>query len=202
MKDLKFSKMISKAANFIFCGFLCACALTPEAKLARAYKRVSKAPFSQWPAIYVQLEKEGYITPATRENWQKVWEKYQKKLEETRIADAKAQEAARIAAEKAYQKAQEERRRWWNSLTPGQQMQYEMQQQQMAFQAQQQREQMISQAYQLQQANMQATFQNLQQGIQQQQNIDAYNRRTQVLSQPVNVQHSGYIDHTINVYNH
>jgi len=218
MRNFKFNKTIRNTAILILSVVLCACATTPEAKLARASRRVSETPFPERPALYVQLERKGMITPATREEWQKAWELRQKRQEEERIADEKWHEQSRIAAEKANRKAQEERRRWWASLTPGEKMQYEMQQQQMAFQSQQQEQQMafqanqqrqaaiqtavqnIQQSIQQQQAASQATFRDYQQSVQQQQGIDAYNRRTQVLSQPVNIQHTGYINHNVSGY--
>ena len=57
----------------------------------------------------------------------------------------------------------------------------------MAFQAEQQRR-----------ANFQAALQNFSDSMQRQQELNAYNARTNALSQPVNVNVNGNINHNIN----
>lgn len=163
--------------------FLGACATTPEGKLKQAYKRAAKTPFDQLPALYVQLEREEKITQATRKAWADTWG-----------VDNKKREAYRIAWERGQKRQAEQKRRWWASLTPAQRFDLEMREREM----QQRQSQIVWQAEQQRQANAQAAFSNLQQNLQRQDEVNAYNERTRALSQPVNVHHSGTINQNVN----
>ncbi len=163
--------------------FLSSCATTPEAKLKQAYKRAAKTSFDQLPNLYAQLEKEGKIDSLTRKSWTDAWAIQNKKQQE------------QVAAyEKEQRRLAEKRRREWESLTPAQrydielrEREFQQQQSMMAFQAEQQRR-----------ANFQAALQNFSDSMQRQQELNAYNARTNALSQPVNVNVNGNINHNIN----
>ena len=106
-------------------------------------------------------------------------------------------ERQRIALHKKAEQQRREHARWLASLTPAQRLDLEMREReiqaqyaQMHFQQQQQR-----------QAAIQGALYNFQQNLQQQQQINAYNARTDVLAQPqqVNVYQSGTINHNVRV---
>lgn len=78
----------------------------------------------------------------------------------------------------------EQRRRWWASLTPGERLQYQM--------LDMQRQQMLLQSFQVSELAS-ANFQM-------QQQTDAYDRRTQVMAQPINVNLTGYTYPYANYY--
>ena len=163
--------------------FLTGCANTPEAKIERVRKYVSKRPFNEWPAIYEQLERKGDITPLVRKQWTDAW-----------VIEKKKQEVVRIAYEKEQKRQAAEAKRMWDSLTPAQKMDFELRQQQLA----QQQAYMAYQAEAQRRANVAAAVSNFQQSLQNQQMINAYDRRTQVMSQPVNVNVNGNVNHTLN----
>ena len=161
---------------------LTGCANTPEAKIERVRKYVSKRPFNEWPAIYEQLERKGDITPLVRKQWTDAWG-----------IEKKKQEVARIAYEKEQKRQAAEAKRIWDSLTPAQKMDYTLRQQQIA----QQQAYMLYQAEAQRRANVSAAISNFQQSMQNQQMINAYQQRTQVLSQPVDVNLNGNINHNL-----
>lgn len=94
------------------------------------------------------------------------------------------------AFQKRLAEIQKKRQRDWNSLTPAQRFAYEQREIELAQGAQ-------SLALQHQGLNQAASAQ-FQNTLMQQQQINAYQQRTQVLSQPVDVNVRGNINHTLN----
>jgi hypothetical protein len=166
---------IFTATLIIAATYITGCATTPEAKLKQAYKRVSKTPFSEQPAIYIKLEQEGKINGITRNAWTEAWAVKNKEQEEQIAANQREQ-----------QRLAEQRRQWLASLTPAQRFDLEMREREL----------------QQQQATM--VLQHLSNTHQRQQEVQAYNERTRVLQQPVNVNINGTVNHNIdgriNVY--
>jgi hypothetical protein len=182
-------------------AFLCACATTPEARVEQAKRHILKQPFEQWPTLYAKYERDGIITPEIRKVWMESWTTEKNKRVAARIAYEKEVQKQIEARKREERRLAAERKRIWDSLTPAQKLDFEMRQrelaQQQAFLAQQQ----ANMDYQIQaqrQANIAAAFQNMSQNFQNQQMINAYNQRTQVMSQPVNVNVNGNINHTFN----
>lgn len=182
-------------------AFLCACATTPEARVEQAKRHILKQPFEQWPTLYAKYERDGIITPEIRKVWMESWTTENNKRVAARIAYEKEVQKQIEARKREERRLAAERKRIWDSLTPAQKLDFEMRQrelaQQQAFLAQQQ----ANMDYQIQaqrQANIAAAFQNMSQNFQNQQMINAYNQRTQVMSQPVNVNLNGNINHTFN----
>jgi hypothetical protein len=181
---------IAVLSLLIFAG----CATTPEAKIERVRKQVAKRPFNEWPALYEKFEKKGDITPLVRKQWTEAWAIENKKREAARIALENEARKARDKQEKEQRRLAAERKRMWDSLTPAQKMDFELRQQQLA----QQQANMAYQAEAQRRANVAAAMSNFQQSLQNQQMINAYDRRTQVMSQPVDVNVNGNINHTFN----
>lgn len=170
--------------------FLSACATTPEAKLKQAYKRAQKSRFDELPSLYVQLEKEGKITPETRKDWTDAW-----------AVQNKERQAKALAYQKEQKRLEEQRRRWLASLTPAQRMDLEMRERELqqreraiAWQAEQQRQERVRAAWQ----NVSDSFQQASENIQRQQELNAYNQRTRALSQPQTLNINGNINHNVN----
>lgn len=181
---------IAALSLLIFAG----CATTPEAKIERVRKQVAKKPFNEWPALYEKFERKGDITPLVRKQWTEAWDIENKKREAARIALENEARKARDKQEKEQRRLAAERKRMWDSLTPAQKMDFELRQQQLA----QQQANMAYQAEAQRRANVAAAMSNFQQSLQNQQMINAYDRRTQVMSQPVDVNVNGNINHTFN----
>ena len=188
---------IAALSLLIFAG----CATTPEAKIERVRKQVAKRPFNEWPALYEKFERKGDITPLVRKQWTEAWAIENKKREAARIAFENEARKARAEQEKEQRRLAAERKRMWDSLTPAQKMDFELRQQQLAQQQAMMAQQQANMAYQAEaqrRANVAAALSNFQQSLQNQEMINAYNQRTQVLSQPVNVNVNGNINHTLN----
>ena len=181
MKTLSILITIIAAVSFV------GCATTPEAKLNQAYKRAKKTPFEQLPALYVKLEQEEKITTATREHWTEAWN----------VANKKHQKEI-AAHEKEQQRLADKRRREWESLTPAQRYNLEMREREL----QQQQDMIAFQAEQQRRANIQSAIQGFSNSLQHQQEINAYNARTNALAQPqqLNLNHSGTINHNVYGY--
>jgi len=181
--------------------FLSACATTPEARVERAKRYILKQPFEQWPSFYAKYEKNGTIPPEVRKRWMDAWTVENNKRAADRIAREKEIQKRIEAQQREERRLAAERKRMWDSLTPAQKLDFEMRQQQMAQQAAILAQQQANMQYQMEaqrRANIAAAFQNMSQNLQNQQMINAYNQRTQVLSQPVNVNVNGNINHTFN----
>lgn len=181
--------------------FLTGCANTPEAKIERVRKYVSKRPFNEWPAIYEKLERKGDISPLVRKQWTDAWSIENKKQEDARIAHEKEQRRLLAEREKEQRRLAAERKRIWDSLTPAQKMDFELRQQQLAQQQAMMAQQQANMAYQAEaqrRANVAAALSNFQQGLQNQEMINAYDRRSRAMSQPVNVNVNGNINHNFN----
>ena len=181
---------IAALSLVIFVG----CATTPEAKIERVRKQVAKRPFNEWPALYEKFERKGDITPLVRKQWTEAWAIENKKREAARIALENEARKARAEHEKEQRRLAAERKRMWDSLTPAQKMDFELRQQQLA----QQQANMAYQAEAQRRANVAAAMSNFQQSLQNQEMINAYDRRTRVMSQPVNVNVNGNVNHTFN----
>jgi len=180
---------------------LTACATTPVARVERAKRYILKQPFELWPSLYAKYEKNGTIPPEVRKQWMDAWTVENNKREEARIAREKEMQKKIEAQHREERRLAAERKRMWDSLTPAQKLDFEMRQQQMAQQAAILAQQQANMQYQMEaqrRANIAAAFQNMSQNLQNQQMINAYNQRTQVLSQPVNVNVNGNINHTFN----
>ena len=174
--------------------FLPACALTPEQQVERAKEEITSRPFEEWPELYKNLEEEGIITHACRQQWMEAWNLENDKREKHRIAEYK--ERRRAAAEQ---------KKIWDSLTPAQKIDFSIRMQelenQQAMMAQQQAN-MERQADAETRARIASLFtqmgNNFQQGYQNQQIINAYENRTRVMSEPVDINLKGNINHTYN----
>ena len=117
----------------------------------------------------------GEIDNATYENWLGVWAK-EKQIRDKKAADNK--------------KWQDEEKRKWDSLTPQQQYAISLQNRKIQLMEQQssaERSAAIARGYNA-----------LNQSLQNQEMINAYDRRTRVMSQPVNVNVNGNVNHTFN----
>jgi len=177
------------------------CATTPEAKIERVRKQVAKRPFNEWPALYEKFERKGDITPLVRKQWTEAWAIENKKREDARIAREKEERKLLAEREKEQRRLAAERKRIWDSLTPAQKMDFELRQQQLAQQQAMMAQQQANMAYQAEaqrRANVAAALSNFQQGLQNQEMINAYDRRSRAMSQPVNVNVNGNINHTFN----
>ena len=182
-------------------ALLCACATTPEARVERAKRYILKQPFEQWPSLYAKYERDGTITPEIRKVWMESWTTENNKRVAARIAYEKEVQKQIEAQKREERRLAAERKRIWDSLTPAQKLDFEMRQQELAQQQAFLAQQQANMDYQIRaqrQANIAAAFQNLSQNLQNQQMINAYNQRTQVMSQPVNVNVNGNINHTFN----
>jgi hypothetical protein len=186
----KLPSVLSLAAAVL----LSACATTPEARVERAKRYILKQPFEQWPSLYAKYENNGTISPEVRKQWMESWTVENNKRTAARIAREKEIQKRIEAQQREERRLAAERQRIWNSLTPAQKMDFQLRQQELA----QQQANMAFQAESQRRANIAAAFQNMSQNIQNQQMINAYNQRTQVLSQPVNVNVNGNINHTFN----
>lgn len=181
--------------------FLCACTTTPEARVERAKRYILKQPFEQWPALYAKYERDGIITPEIRKVWMESWTTENNKRVAARIAYEKEVQKQIEARKSEERRLAAERKRIWDSLTPAQKLDFEIRQQELAQQQAFLAQQHANMDYQIRaqrQANIAAAFQNMSQNLQNQQMINAYNQRTQVMSQPVNVNVNGNINHTFN----
>jgi hypothetical protein len=201
---LIFSKKISSAIFYVFAGLMFfGCALTPEQKVERAKADLALMPFSQWPSMYEKLEAKGVITPTCRQQWMEAWN-----------AENAKREKARLAREKEARELIAEQKRLWNSLTPAQKLDFKLRQQELENQSAILAQQRANMAYQVEserRANTAAALAHFANGIQQAGNnfqnsiqnyqmINAYENRTRVLSQPVNVNLNGNINHTFKNY--
>jgi hypothetical protein len=178
-----------------------ACATTPEARVERAKRYILKQPFEQWPSLYAKYEKNGTIPPEVRKQWMEAWTIENNKRVADRIAREKEIQKRIEAQQREERRLAAERKRMWDSLTPAQKLDFEMRQQQMAQQAAILAQQQANMQFQMEaqrRANIAAALNNMSQNLQNQQMINAYNQRTQVMSQPVNVNVNGNINHTFN----
>ena len=82
------------------CLLTIGCAITPEAKLANAQKKIARAPFADQPVLFDVYEKNGTITPAVKEAWLKEWKAINEKREADRIAAEKNEGEAPVGAGK------------------------------------------------------------------------------------------------------
>lgn len=110
------------------------CAITPEAKLASAQRRIAKAPFADRPALFEVYEKNGTITSEIKQAWLKEWKAAHEKQEADRIAAKKMEEKLWLEYEKEQRRIAAERKRMWDSLTPAQKIDFEMRARQMTLQ--------------------------------------------------------------------
>ena len=197
-----------KATVAVLLGFLTVllffgCAITPQQKVARAKADIVSRPFFEWPSIYEKLENQGIITATCRHQWMEAW----------KIEDAK-RENERQARDKKERELVAEQKRIWNSLTPAQKLDFTLRKQELENQRAllaQQQDAMAYQADAERRARIAAAFSNLGNGIQQAgrdyqnsiqnyQMINAYENRTRALSQPVDVNLNGNINHTFRNY--
>jgi len=181
--------------------FLSACATTPEARVAQAKRQILKQPFDQWPSLYAKYENNGTITPEVRKQWMDAWTVENNKRTAEEIAWRKEKQKQMDSQLREERRLIAERKRMWNSLTPAQKLEFEMRQREMAQQSAILAQQQANMNYHIEaqrRANIAAAFQNMSQTLQNQQMINAYNQRTQVMSQPVNVNVNGNINHTFN----
>lgn len=153
------------------CLLTIGCAITPEAKLANAQKKIARAPFADQPVLFEVYEKNGTITPAVKEAWLKEWKATNEKREADRIAAEKILEKLRIEQEKEQRRLAAERKRMWDSLTPAQKIDFEMRARQMALQQE---------------------LANQQEAAQQRAMIGNYMLNRQLMQQPVNVNINSY----------
>jgi hypothetical protein len=153
------------------------CETTPQQQIDRAAKLAQKTPFEQIPALYAKLEGQGKLPSEVRKSWTAAWHQqnaqYQKQL---------------AAAQQRREKEEAQRRKMLASMTPAQRAAYELQVQQLALQ----QRQLAMQQSQFESLQTQAFVQSLTDNMQQQQALNAYNRRTDTYNRPVNV----------NVYHH
>ena len=103
-----------------FTIFMPACALTPEQEVERAKEEITSRPFEEWPELYKNLEEEGIISPACRQQWMEAWKLENDKREKYRIAENK--ERRRVAAEQ---------KKIWDSLTPAQKIDFSIRMQEL-----------------------------------------------------------------------
>lgn len=188
---------IAALSLVIFVG----CATTREAKIESLRKQVAKRPFNEWPALYEKFERKGDITPLVRKQWTEAWAIENKKREDARIAREKEERRLLVEREKEQGRLAAERKRIWDSLTPAQKVDFELRQQQLAQQQAMMAQQQANMAYQAEaqrRANVAAVMSNFQQSLQNQEMINAYDRRTRVMSQPVDVNFNGNINHNFN----
>lgn len=177
IRIMKFSTLCTVAMAAVLLG----CATTPEQKLAKAFKVAAKTPFDQCPVLYKQQLAQGLITESTYKSWMDAWNKENVRVQvqvnaQRRLAERRQNEYDRMLA----------------SLTPAQRLDLAMRERELKARY----DQMNLQQQQQRNAAIAAGLYDIQQTWQQQQCINAYNARTQVLSQPrnVNVNHSGYIN--------
>jgi hypothetical protein len=177
------------------------CATTPINDMVSITNEVVKRPFDEWPAFYKQLEKKGRITPEKCKEMTDAWVFMKKEREDGEIARAKEEKKLLAEREKEHKRLAAERKRMWDSLTPAQKIDFELRQQQLAQQQAMVGQQQANMAYQAEaqrRANVAAALSNFQQGLQNQEMINAYDRRTRVMSQPVDVNVNGNINHNFN----
>ncbi len=188
---------IAALSLLIFAG----CATTPINDMVSITNEVVKRPFNEWPAFYKQLEKKGRITPEKCKEMTDAWVFMKKEREDGEIARAKEEKKLLAEREKEHKRLAAERKRMWDSLTPAQKIDFELRQQQLAQQQAMVGQQQANMAYQAEaqrRANVAAALSNFQQGLQNQEMINAYDRRTRVMSQPVDVNVNGNINHNFN----
>jgi hypothetical protein len=173
---MKFSPFI---ISLIF--FLSGCAITPEQKFNRAIKKASETAFTQRPALYRNLLEKGDINQAAYDTWMQGWEKENKEIQEINRNRKIAAEKERAAHEK-----------WLRSLTPAQRMEMARREQEMQYNAAMQQAQFEQNRQAARAAGARMVIDNMAR----QQEINAYNARTQALSNPqqINVNHSGAIN--------
>ena len=163
---------------------LSGCVTTPEQKFNKAMQMASKTNFEDRPALYQRLLKQGYLEQAAYDTWMEGWH------DQKRQMDIESQK--RRAAMK---RQQAEYTKWLNSLTPAQKREMQLREQEIQLR----QAQLQMDAQNLQQQRRLATanaLQNMAGNMQRQQEVNAYNARTQVMSQPqqINVNHSGNIN--------
>jgi hypothetical protein len=171
-----------------------ACAMTPEARVERAKRYILKQPFEQWPSLYAKYENNGTISPEVRKQWMESWTVENNKRTAARIAQEKEIQKRIEAQQREERRLAAERQRMWDSLTPAQKLDFHLRQQEL----EQQQANLAFQAEAQRRANVANALNNMSQALQNQQMINAYDRRTQALSQPVNVNVNGNINHTFN----
>ncbi len=147
---------------------------TPKTKSSLIKVR-SNMSFNDRPDQMKQMLLMGEIDNATYENWLGVWAK-EKQIRDKKAADNK--------------KWQDEEKRKWDSLTPQQQYDIELQNRKIQL--------MEQQASAERSAAIARGYNALNQSLQNQEMINAYDRRTRVMSQPVDVNVNGNINHTFN----
>lgn len=147
---------------------------TPKTKSSLIKVR-SNMSFNERPNQMKNMLLIGEIDNATYENWLSVWAT-EKQIRDKRASDNK--------------KWQDEEKRKWDSLTP--QQQYDIELQNRKFQLVEQ------QASAERSAAIARSSNAFSQSLQNQEMINAYDRRTRVMSQPVNVNVNGNINHTFN----
>jgi len=151
---------------------------TPKTKSSLIKVR-SNMSFNDRPDQMKQMLLMGEIDNATYENWLSVWAK------EKQIRDKKAADNKRW---------QDEEKRKWDSLTPQQQYDIELQNRKIQL--------MEQQASADRSAAIARSYNAFSQSLQNQEMINAYDRRTRVMSQPadvdVDVNVNGNINHNFN----
>ncbi len=174
---MKYSTLCTVAVTIALFG----CATTPEQKLAKAFKVAAKTPFDRCPALYKQQLAQGLISESTYKSWMDAWNKENARVQQLLIGIRRDEERKR-----------REYNRMLASLTPVQRLDLAMRERELKARY----DQMNLQQQQQRNAAIAAGLYDIQQTWQQQQYINAYNARTQVLSQPrtINVNNSGSID--------
>lgn len=155
----------------LVCLLTLGCAITPEAKLARAQKQIAKAPFEDRPVLFDVYEQKGVITAAVKQEWLKEWSETKKRRDADRAAAEKAIREAAAKEEKELRRVAAERKRMWDSLTPAQKIDFEMRARQMA---------------------LQQDLANQQEEAQRRAMIGNYMLNRQLMQQPVNVNINSY----------
>ncbi|MEI7773500.1 MAG: hypothetical protein WCK17_01875 [Verrucomicrobiota bacterium] len=169
-----------KPSISLICLLAVGCAITPEAKLANAQRKIAKAPFDDRPILFEVYEKNGTITSTVKQAWLKEWNEVKEKREADRIAAEKVIEKQRLEQEKEQRRIAAERKRMWDSLTPAQKMDFEMRSRQMA---------------------LQQDLANQQEEAQRRAMIGNYMLNRQLMQQPINVNVNSY-PHPYNPYNY
>jgi hypothetical protein len=156
---------------------LAGCATTDQQKVDRASRLTQKTPFSEIPALWAKLERQGQLPPAVRKTWMAQWE--QQKAQHDKVGAAyRRQINSDIQAE----------RRMLASMSPAQRAEHQRREAEVELMGRQ----LAMQQSEYAAVRRQAAAANFANTLQNQQMINAYNQRTQTLSQPVNV----------NVYHH
>ena len=153
--------------------------------------------------MYEKLESQGIITSACRQQWMEAWN-----VENTK------REKARLAREEEVRKLIAEQKRIWNSLTPAQKIDFTLrvkelenqrailaqQRANLAYQAEADRRAAWTAAAMQVASGVQQAASSYQNSMQNYQMINAYENRTRALSQPIDVNLRGNINHTYNGY--